>query len=124
MTSNNKNYSRTSYHDFILDSSKTIDLSNITIDNSSNNTMYYTTDTGTIDTITMSTGNSSWGSYQGDISTWSFPELKDFEHTMPSLTKVEEMCTMYPALDKAFENFKAIYDLVKDDYQARKNNDS
>lgn len=118
MTTNN-NYIDINYHDYMLDNSKIIDTSYITLDtNSSNNTMWYTSNTGTINTITLNT------TYQGDISTYSFPELKDFEHTMPALTKVEEMCIMYPALDKAFENFKAIYNLVKDDYEARKRNDS
>lgn len=88
----------------------------------SQNTMYYTTSTGTVSTITVdstSPTTSAWDTY-GD---W-FKRLKEFEDTMPELTKIKEMCTMYPAMDKAFENFKAIYDLVKDDYEARKNNGS
>ena len=88
------------------------------------NTMYYTTSTGTLNTITVDPNynttidTSTWDTY----SKW-FKNLKEFEDTMPDLTKIKEMCTMYPAMDKAFENFKAIYDLVKDDYEARKSND-
>ena len=88
------------------------------------NTMYYTTSTGTLNTITLdpnhniTINDSTWDTY----SKW-FKNLKEFEDTMPDLTKIKEMCTMYPAMDKAFENFKAIYDLVKDDYEARKSND-
>jgi len=110
-------------------SSDTIDLSEFALGtNSTNNTMYYTTDTGTISTITLNPPANSYSmapgeSYWDSIST-SFRNMKEFEDTMPSLTKVEEMCKMYPAVDKAFENFKAIYNLVKDDYEARKNNDS
>ncbi len=95
------------------------------------NTMYYTTSTGVINTIDISNkitldpnhnitmDASTWDTY----SSW-FKNLKEFEDTMPDLIKIKEMCIMYPALDKAFENFRAVYDLVKDDYEARKNNDS
>ena len=91
----------------------------------SQNTMYYTTPTGTVNTITVDPNYNT----TIDASTWDtygkwFANLKEFEHTMPELTKIKEMCSMYPAMDKAFENFKAVYDLIKDDYEARKNNDS
>ena len=106
--------------------------------NMADSTMYYTTPQGTINTITLDTSDtintSSWtgpnSTYTIDnTSVWDtyqgyFRNLKEFEDTMPDLTKVKEMCKMYPALDKAFENFKAIYDLTKDDYEARKSNDS
>ena len=117
MTTNNNDTSPIlSYHDYMLDNSKTINVGDLFYDNSQN-TMYYTTNTGTISTITMS---DTW-SKLNDIQ-YHYP--KEFEHVMPDLTKVKEMCSMYPAMDKAFENFKAIYDLIKDDYEARKNNDS
>lgn len=105
------------------------------------NTMYYTTPQGTIDTITIDTSNNSMytldtsplinthsitGSWTtlNDVYKYELPIFKEFEDVMPDLTKIKEMCKIYPALDKAFENFKAIYDLTKDDYEARKNNDS
>ena len=105
-------------------SDDTIDLTEFALGTNSNNTMYYTTDSGMINTITLSPPASSYPreSYWDSIST-NFRNMKEFEDTMPSLTKVEEMCKMYPAVDKAFENFKAVYNLVKDDYEARKNND-
>jgi len=109
-------------------SNDTIDISNITLDTSSNNTMYYTTDSGMINTITLTSPPASSYTMSSD-NYWdsigaSFRNMKEFEEIMPTLTKVEEMCKIYPALDKAFENFKAVYNLVKDDYEARKNNDS
>ena len=103
------------------------------------NTMYYTTPTGTISTITLdssstvdtvmwtnntstySVNNSPLETYWAQINDFKF---KEFIDVMPDLTKVEEMCKMYPAMEKAFENFKAVYNLTKDDYEARKNNDS
>ena len=118
---------------YTLDTSPTVDLSDsvdLFFDNSQKNTMYYTSTTGTIDTITFnSTATPNYTTI--DTSSWIstpyhdyFKNIKEFEHVMPDLTKVKEMCSMYPAMDKAFENFKAIYDLIKDDYEARKNNDS
>ena len=116
---------------YTLDTSDTINISSNVSDlfyDTSQNTMYYTTSTGTLNTITLNSNpsptyptidTSTWDTYKG----W-FKNLKEFEDTMPELTKIKEMCTMYPAMDKAFENFKAIYDLVKDDYEARKNNDT
>ena len=113
---------------YTLDTSGTVNIASNVGDvfwDTNQNTMYYTTSTGTVSTITVDPNynttldTSTWDTY-GD---W-FKRLKEFEDTMPELTKIKEMCTMYPAMDKAFENFKAIYDLVKDDYEARKNNDS
>ncbi len=109
---------------YTLDTSGTANVGDIWHD-PIQNTMYYTTSTGTVSTITVDPNynvidrSSAWDTY-GD---W-FKRLKEFEDTMPELTKIKEMCTMYPAMDKAFENFKAVYDLIKDDYEARKNNDS
>ena len=44
------------------------------------------------------------------------PEV-EFENTMPSATRVNEMCKHYPALNKAWENFKTIYKMVDQDYK-------
>jgi len=35
---------------------------------------------------------------------------------MPDITKVHNMCGYYPALQKAYENFKSIYQMVEQDY--------
>lgn len=101
------------------------------------NTMYYTNPQGTISTITLDSSstvdtstfsnstytidNSNLENYWAQINDFKF---KEFIDVMPDLTKIEEMCKMYPAMEKAFENFKAVYNLTKDDYEARKNNDS
>ena len=102
------------------------------------NTMYYTNPQGTISTITLDASptidaatwqnpntytidNTALENYWAQINDFKF---KEFIDVMPDLTKVEEMCKMYPAMAKAFENFKAVYNLTKDDYEARKNNDS
>jgi hypothetical protein len=48
-------------------------------------------------------------------------EGKELIDHMPDISKINEMCSMYSSLDKAFENFKLIYKLVHDDYVERKN---
>lgn len=37
----------------------------------------------------------------------------------PDFQEVEKMCKEYPALEKALENFKTIYEMVKDDYASK-----
>jgi len=43
-------------------------------------------------------------------------EPKEFVDHMPSIDQTESMCKEYPALEKAYENFKTIYNMVKQDY--------
>jgi hypothetical protein len=43
----------------------------------------------------------------------------EFEDCMPDVAKVEDMCRDYPALEKAYENFKTIYKMVHQDWQGR-----
>lgn len=49
-----------------------------------------------------------------DTSSFTFPvEWKD---SFPAWSRVEDMCEKYPGLKIAFENFKVVYEMVKDDY--------
>ena len=58
-----------------------------------------------------STSNSAWTvldeTYLDASSQWI--TFTEFENTMPDIGKVHEMCREYPALNKAYENFKIIY---------------
>lgn len=47
----------------------------------------------------------------------------EFEDHMPSVAKVEDMCNDYPALQKAYENFKTIYAMVRQDWEGRQEDD-
>ena len=58
--------------------------------------------------------------YNNDSIVWT-NNAEEFETHLPSIGKIKEMCEMYPGMKKAFDNFKDIYDLVKDDYEARMN---
>tara|TARA_B100001057_G_scaffold371211_1_gene375251 strand:- start:958 stop:1293 length:336 start_codon:yes stop_codon:yes gene_type:complete len=41
----------------------------------------------------------------------------DFDNSMPNIYKIKDMCKYYPALAKAYENFKTIYKMVDQDYK-------
>ncbi len=48
----------------------------------------------------------------------------DFEDCMPEVAKVEDMCNEYPALAKAYENFKVIYKMVEQDWVGKNKDES
>lgn len=97
-------------------------LDNITIDLSD-----YLTDTIDITTmdgsgITLTNSSSiDWNSVD-----WSNITIApvEFEDCMPDVAKVEDMCKDYPALEKAYENFKTVYKLVHQDWQGRQDAES
>lgn len=108
-----------------LNSEETITISTNTMSSSSDYTFdlsEYTANTidissitsSTIDTITLD--DTHWA----DGITW---EQIEFEDKMPSVAKVEDMCNNYPALEKAYENFKTIYAMVHQDWQGRQDDE-
>lgn len=82
------------------------------------------TDTITINSSSI-TGysNNTWSIMDDniDLSSINISTLNpvEFEDHMPSVAKVEDMCTEYPALEKAYENFKSVYAMVKQDWQGK-----
>ena len=95
------------------DSEYTFDLHNITVD------------TIDISNITTSTSDSNStitldDTHWADGITWGQIE---FEDKMPSVAKVEDMCCDYPALAKAYENFKTIYSLVHQDWKGKQDDE-
>lgn len=51
-----------------------------------------------------------------DIDSLTFPIPVEWEHKFPAFHKIEEMRKEYPALERAYENFKTIYTLVEQDW--------
>ena len=43
---------------------------------------------------------------------------------MPEVAKIEDMCKEYPALEKAYENFKTMYKLVHQDWVGNQKKES
>ena len=96
------NIDESDYTFSVSDTVDTIDISSIT--------------TSTINTGTITLEDSHWA----DSIVW---EQTEFEDTMPSVAKVEDMCKDYPALAQAYENFKTIYALVHQDWKGKNDKD-
>jgi len=82
--------------DTSVDEDLTFDVSDITI--------------SSVNTSTIKLDDIHWA----DNIIW---EQTEFVDKMPSIDKVHNMCGYYPALEKAYENFKTIYKMVEQDYK-------
>ena len=116
-------------NDFIINlddyTADTIDLSNIdglTVGGVTNSpTTYWAGDSVTDITFDSST---SAGTFTIDTSTLAGNEVGldwIYERHSLSISEVESMCKEYPALEKTWRNFKSVYDMVKQDYEGKKN---
>ena len=99
----------------------TIDLSNIdglTAGGSIDTTTYWAG--GSVTDVVYSGSNN--GTFTIDTSTLDDGVGLDwiYERHSLSISEVEKMCNEYPALEKTWRNFKSMYDMVKQDYQGKK----
>lgn len=95
----------------------------INLDSISSNTGTYSISNTMNTDSTISDGNLTItldDPHWADNITW---EQVEFEDSMPSIAKVEDMCNNYPALEKAYENFKTIYSLVHQDWKGKQKKD-
>lgn len=115
-----------------LDSSYTIDFSSldtitltgatgasdtITLDlNSPSTYTTYTAGAATTTIGSLSGGTISIGSISDTISGFTFAGTVEWKDAFPDWNRVQDMCETYPGLKIAFDRFKTIYDIVKDDY--------
>lgn len=103
--------------DFTFDISSTLNIGDITISDSSEDTI--TIDLGnnmtsTFDTTyTVDSSNMYTGTTDVNID-WIYNNI-----TIDP-DKVESMCKEYPALKKVWRNFKSVYDMVQQDYEGKK----
>ena len=69
-------------------------------------------------TITL---DSSFVNDTGSEYTFNMSEVKDevFVDSMPSPHRIAEMCELYPALAKAYEQFKLLYKMTEQDYKGK-----
>jgi hypothetical protein len=105
----------------------TIDLSDYTMESSgsvisSSNFDGITTISG----ISTSTVNISDILSSDDQITFDYDNIKIvptlWKEALPDIYTVNDMCNKYPALAKAYENFKTVYKLVEQDYKGKKEN--
>ncbi len=76
----------------------------------------------TSNTITVSTigGTDNAGLVMtGDGWQWTTQHNVVFQDIMPSLSTLNSMCKEYPALEKAYENFKTVYKMVEQDWNGK-----
>lgn len=88
----------------------TIDLNDSYITNMSMTNIY--TVSPNIGTITIT-----------DPTQYEFEFVEDWRNQFPDFKQVMDMCKEYPALEKVVENFKTIYEMVKDDYESKRKED-
>lgn len=74
-----------------------------------------------IDTISTCTVNldTSYTTDTGSEYTFNMPSSETFVDSMPSASRIDEMCDLYPALAKAYEQFKLIYKMTEQDYKGK-----
>jgi hypothetical protein len=116
-------------------SKKSEDTITINLDDTYGTTTTYMSDSIDIGTITI-TGPLSDSNYAFDTTsmyssaisgtndTFSISSIDDYNISWPESTsinpdEVERMCKEYPALEKTWRNFKATYDLVKQDWKGK-----
>lgn len=87
-------------------------------------TLNITSIDGTISTITIPESH-DWISISDtiDLSNITFDRVI-FEDHMPNPEELKRMCEEYPALEKAYENFKIVYKMVHQDWRGKQDQDS
>ena len=78
----------------------------------------YVVDTIDLSNITTISGDIDWDN-MGTIKI----NRTMFEDCMPDADRINDMCKEYPALAKAYENFKTIYKMVDQDYKGKYEDD-
>lgn len=51
-----------------------------------------------------------------DRGDWGTSWNQEWQHRFPDWERVQDMCSKYPGLKIAFDNFKTFYEMCKDDY--------
>lgn len=96
------------------------DVETITINYDTNSV--YDTDMSS-GNFTISLDNTSFSTTDDLIarqfdSNWVYAQMP-FVDSMPSLDRINSMCSEYPALAKAYEQFKFIYKMTEQDYKGK-----
>lgn len=75
-------------------------------------------DIKTIGTITLS-GDENQYYVHNDLN-WNLSDIcwsdVEWQECFPAHSTVKDMCKEYPALEKAYENFKTVYKMVEQDW--------
>ena len=107
----------------------TASLGDITFDVTEGSLSPFTLDTNSsfisggtsVNTITLD--NITYDSSSWDGLAVTIDSSVEFKDVLPTVNKVEDMCNDYPALAKAYENFRTIYKMVEQDWIGRQKKD-
>jgi hypothetical protein len=99
--------------DEILDTTGDI---TINLDNTYTTTTYWAGDS--ITDVVYS--GSHDGTFTIDTNSVDWLKNYDISDTRINPNEIEKMCKEYPALEKVWRNFKAVYDMVQQDYEGKK----
>jgi hypothetical protein len=113
------------------DDSFAIDISDLKLDDildttgditiNLDNTMGTTTTYWASDSISdIVLDNSTTGTFTIDTDSVDWINSISIDDRRISPDEIERMCEHYPGLEKAWRNFKAVYDMVKQDYEGKK----
>jgi hypothetical protein len=72
-------------------------------------------DDDTINISDLNISNTTAGWHNDFDSAW--------KNSYVDISEVEEMCKEYPAIERAWRNFKTVYDLTYEDYKSKKDDD-
>lgn len=72
-------------------------------------------------TVTIDTSDTI-GIFAEEIDTLTLDNVL-WENYMPDPAKLKRMCEQYPALAKAYENFKTVYSMVEQDWEGNYEDD-
>lgn len=78
-----------------------------------------------IDSLTMDTNvytDNGWTSVTNPCNEIIISSVM-FDDYLPSPRELEPMCKEYPALEKAYENFKTVYKMVEQDWIGKQQSD-
>lgn len=102
-------------------------MTSVPIDTITLNSNYYSAGAiGSASTITLTGGNGGTFSTINNInSSISFNDFKinlpeEWVDCFPDFKRIEDMCKEYPGLKIAYDQFKTVYALVRDDYDTPK----
>ena len=99
-------------YDFPLDSEDAFTITGS--DDGSTFTITLNDTTPDFSTVTMSSDvNLDW------VNDLKLPTDEVWVDRLPKIERVKKMCEEYPALQKAYENFKSIYNMVDQDYKGK-----
>jgi len=101
----------------LVDLGDTFDIDSIYVANDT-----WVEDDGTF-TISLNDDTINVSDINIDTTTWTTDFNYNWQNQYVDINEVEQMCKEYPAIERAWRNFKAVYDLTYEDYKSKKDDE-